>query len=182
MKKKNLLEIKYVTPSSLVLNFKNARKNEMAIEPVKKSIEHFGFLNPIIARRSDKMIIAGHTRIKAALKAGLKQVPVIFVDLSENDAKLYNIVDNKLGELAEWDIPGLDLVLDELKALDVEISLAGFEDKEQGILSEKQEEILKPYRKTHILLSFPPEKILDLQSHLESILAIEGIEYEQSSN
>ena len=181
-KKQPYLEIKYLAPSKLVPYQGNPRLNEQAVDPLRRSIEHFGFLNPIIARRSDNMIIAGHTRWKAALKDNLKTVPVIFVDLSENDAKLYNLADNKLPEISEWDISGLEDVLTELQAFDVDISIAGFGDEEEGETSEKQEEILKPYKQTHILLSFAPEKILDLQPYLESILAIEGIEYEQSSN
>ncbi len=177
----NKLEIKYISPADLKPNDKNPRNNENAIEPVKKSIEHFGFVNPIIARKSDNMIIAGHTRWKVSLKKKLKQIPVIFVDLSENDSKLYNLADNKLGELAEWEVPGLESILNELKLSDVDISIAGFgEVKDEDL--EIKEEILRPYKKTHILLSFPPEKILELQPLLEKILAIENIEYEQSSN
>jgi site-specific DNA-methyltransferase (adenine-specific) len=138
--KKKPLEITYLAPSKLVPFVGNPRNNEHAIEPVKKSIEHFGFINPIIARKSDSMIIAGHTRWKAALKDDLKEVPVIFVDLSENDSKLYNLADNKLGELAEWDIPGLDSVLDELREFDVDVSIAGFGDEYTAIELETNNE------------------------------------------
>jgi len=176
------LEIAYTPPSKLVPFIGNPRDNENAIDPVKKSIEHFGFINPIIARRADNMIIAGHTRWKAALKDNLKEVPVIFVDLSENDSKLYNLADNKIGEFAEWDIPGLDTISDDLRKLDIDVSLDGFEEKKnKEPIKSKQEEI-KPYKKTHILLSFPPEKIIELQPILEKIINMEDIEYEQSSN
>jgi ParB-like chromosome segregation protein Spo0J len=127
MKKQPQLEIKYVAPSTLVPFVGNPRQNEQAIDPVKRSIEHFGFINPIIARRSDNMIICGHTRWKAALEDDLKEVPVVFVDMTENDAKLYNLADNKLGEFATWDIPGLDAVLAELRELDVDLTIAGFD-------------------------------------------------------
>ncbi len=137
--KENKLEIKYVKPSELIPFVGNPRNNENAIEPVKRSIEHFGFVNPIIARTSDNMIISGHTRWKAALKDELETVPVIFVEMSENDAKLYNLADNKLGEFATWDIPGLDTILEELKLLDVDITIAGFADIEKGINDPNEE-------------------------------------------
>jgi hypothetical protein len=69
----------------------------------------------------------------------------------------------------EIDIPGFD----------INTYLKGYEEKET--LEYKEEEI-KPYKKTHILLSFPPEKFLDIQPYIDKILKIEGVEYEQSSN
>lgn len=123
----NKLKIEYLSIDKLIPYAHNPRFNSAAIEPVKKSIEYFGFIDPIIVRRSDNMIISGHTRIKSAMKIGLKEVPVIFVDMSENDAKLYNLADNKLGELAQWDISGLSSICADLKELDVDISLAGFD-------------------------------------------------------
>ncbi len=135
MDKKNIA-IKQVKPSQLVPFIDNPRFNEAAIEPLINSISHFGFINPIIARKSDNMIIAGHTRWKAALKLNKKLVPVIFVDLSENDSKLYNIADNKLGEVAQWDNEKLAALLKELDDVDV----TGFGDEEiNELMSEFQE-------------------------------------------
>ncbi len=173
MKKKTQLEIKYVAPSTLVPFIGNPRQNEQAVEPVKKSIEHFGFINPIIARRSDNMIIAGHARWKAALKDNLKEVPVVFVDMTENDAKLYNLADNKLAELAQWDIPGLDAILAELQALDIDVSIAGFgsfpgepddPNAEYQGMPEFEQEDLSPFKQLKI--NFASQKDIDTFAEL----------------
>jgi ParB-like chromosome segregation protein Spo0J len=76
------------------------------------------------------MIIAGHARIKAVRKMGGNKVPVIYVDFSENDAKLYNIADNKLATLAEWDTPKLNEILDEFKELKIDIDVLGFTESD----------------------------------------------------
>ena len=81
----------------------NPRQNSEAISEVAKSIKRFGFASPIIARKADNMIIAGHTRFEAAKEIGLKTVPVRFMDLDLNDAQLLALADNKLGEIALWD-------------------------------------------------------------------------------
>ncbi len=82
---------------------KNPRKNDHAVEQVAESITRFGFGNPILARRENGEIIAGHTRLKAALKLGLDVVPVRYLDLTEDEAHRLARADNKLAELAEWD-------------------------------------------------------------------------------
>ena len=73
---------------------KNPRNNEEAIDKVATSIKRFGFASPIIARKEDGMIIAGHTRFKAAKKLGLEKIPVRYLDLDPADAKLLAIADN----------------------------------------------------------------------------------------
>jgi ParB-like nuclease domain/DNA methylase len=91
---------------------KNPRKNDG--EPVAKvaeSIKRFGFGAPIVARRETQEIIAGHTRWKAARQLKLDQVPVRYLDISERDARLLALADNRLGELAEWDTPELHAIL-----------------------------------------------------------------------
>lgn len=82
---------------------KNPRKNDTATQRVADSIRRFGFGAPIVARKDGGQIIAGHTRYKAAKLLGLARVPVRFLDVSERDAELLALADNKLGEIAEWD-------------------------------------------------------------------------------
>lgn len=81
----------------------NPRRNDIAAQKVAESIKRFGFSSPIIARREDGEIIAGHTRLKAAKILGLDKVPVRYLDLDPADAHLLALADNKLGEVAEWD-------------------------------------------------------------------------------
>lgn len=100
---------------------KNPRKNDG--EPVKRvadSIKRFGFAAPIVARKADGEIIAGHTRWKAAKQLKLRKVPVRFVDLEPADAHLLALADNKLNELAEWDEFNLRAVMGDFSLLDLE--------------------------------------------------------------
>lgn len=94
----------------------NPRRNDDAVDRIAEGIKRFGFASPIVARKANNEIIGGHTRWKAAMKLGLKKVPVRFLDLSEEEAHALAIADNKLGELAEWDDQKLREVLDELSS------------------------------------------------------------------
>ena len=82
---------------------KNPRKNDAAVKFVAKSIEEFGFKVPIVIDK-DNVIVAGHTRYKAAKKLKLENVPCIVADdLSEQQIKAFRLADNKVAEKAEWD-------------------------------------------------------------------------------
>lgn len=109
---------------------KNPRKNAAAIKEVAGSIKRFGFSSPIIARRADGVIIAGHTRYAAAQSLGLDKVLVRFMDLDPAQAKALALADNKLGELADWDAPMLAEVLRELNEEDVDLDGLGFDGQE----------------------------------------------------
>lgn len=103
----------------------NPRKNKKAVDAVAASIAEFGFKVPIVADSSGE-IIAGHTRYKAAKKLGLETVPVIIADdLSEDQIKAFRLADNKVGELAEWD---LDKLVAELEGIELDMEQFGFED------------------------------------------------------
>lgn len=93
---------------------KNPRKNKAAVDYVANSIKEFGFQQPIVVDK-DMVVIAGHTRLKAAKKLKLKEVPVVIADnLTEEQVKAYRLADNKTAEKAEWDF---DLLTDELLSL-----------------------------------------------------------------
>lgn len=85
---------------------KNPRENAKAIAKIAASIKRFGFGAPIVARKADGEIIAGHTRYEAAKKLGLDRVPVRYLDLDPADAHLLALADNRLGEFAAWDSKG----------------------------------------------------------------------------
>ena len=113
----------------------NPRHNDYAVAEVAKSIKRFGFASPIIARKEDNMVIAGHTRLAAARSLGLDTVPVRFVDLDPTEAQLLALADNKIGELADWDQDLLSEVLTDLK--DEDLSGIGFSDAELEELIEE---------------------------------------------
>lgn len=104
----------------------NPRKNEKAVKYVANSIKEFGFKVPIIVD-SNNVIIAGHTRYKAAKKLGYATIPCIVAsDLTPKQVRAFRLVDNKTGELAEWDLELLNNELSEL--LDFEMLDFGFEN------------------------------------------------------
>lgn len=95
------LKIEYLKISDLIPYANNPRINDNAVDAVAASIKEFGFKNPIVIDNCN-VIIAGHTRLKAAEKLGLKTVPVIRADdLTEQQAQAFRLADNKTAELAE---------------------------------------------------------------------------------
>lgn len=97
MKVKNL-PIESVKPYE-----RNPRRNTGAVDAVAESIKQFGWNQPIVVDKNN-VIIVGHTRLKAAKKLGLKEVPVLVAEnLNDEQVKKYRILDNKTNELSEWD-------------------------------------------------------------------------------
>ena len=117
------MEIIYKPVSDLIPYENNPRKNDDAVDYVANSIKEFGFKVPIIVG-SDNVIVTGHTRLKAAIKLGLTEVPVIVADdLTEEQINAFRLADNKVAEMAEWDFERLDL---ELSELDFDMEQFGF--------------------------------------------------------
>ena len=109
---------------------RNPRKNDHAVDKVAAAIREFGFRVPIVAK-SDGTVVDGHLRLKAAKKLGLDEVPVILADdMSEAQIKAFRLSVNKVAELAEWDIGLLKLEIFDLKEMDFDLSLTGFDDDE----------------------------------------------------
>ena len=108
----------------------NPRKNDDAVDAVASSIKEFGFKVPVIVD-SNNVIVAGHTRVRACKKLGIKEVPcVIADDLTEDQIKAFRLADNKTAELASWD---LDKLTEELKFIDMDMGQFGFEDLEDEL-------------------------------------------------
>jgi len=123
------LQVKYLKTSTLKPNPRNPRKNDPVVERLVRSIEQFGWTNPILCKK-DNAIIAGHTRWKAAMESGLETVPVIHLNLSAKDANAYMIADNKLTELAAWDNDLLSDLVRELSETGYDLSLTGIDPSE----------------------------------------------------
>jgi site-specific DNA-methyltransferase (adenine-specific) len=118
----------WVETSALTPWAKNPRNNDHAVAAVADSIKRFGFAAPIVARRANGEIIAGHTRLKAAMRLGLDRVPVRYIDVDPADAHLLAVADNKLSEAADWDQA---LLLDVLSDYGLEdAAVAGFDSEE----------------------------------------------------
>lgn len=117
---------------------KNPRKNDNAVEQVANSINEFGFNVPIVIDKNN-VIVCGHTRYKAANKLGLESVPcVVADDLTDEQIKAYRLADNKVSELAEWDI---DLLGEELgEIFDIDMSDFGFNlEQEEETQTERKD-------------------------------------------
>lgn len=103
---------------------KNPRKNDDAVEYVANSIREFGFKVPIVIDK-DGVIVAGHTRYKAAKKLKMENVPCIVADdLTDEQIKAFRLADNKTAEMAAWDMDMLNLELNGL--LDFDMADFGF--------------------------------------------------------
>ena len=104
----------------------NPRKNDKSVDYVANSISQFGFKVPIVIDSSD-VIVAGHTRYKAAVKLKIETIPCIVADdLTDEQIKAFRLADNKAGESSQWD---MDLLADELDSiLDLDMSDFGFID------------------------------------------------------
>lgn len=108
------MEIKMMKTSELIPYINNPRKNDHAVDAVASSINNFGFKVPIVVD-GDNEIVNGHTRLKAAKKLGLTEVPVIVADdLTEEQIRAFRLADNKVSELAEWDMDALKVEMEQI--------------------------------------------------------------------
>jgi len=125
------LNVQQIALEQLVPYARNARTHsETQVAQIAGSIAEFGFVNPVLVG-GDNIIIAGHGRVMAAKKLGLKTVPTIKLDhLTENQRRALVIADNKIAENAGWDEELLRLELQNLADEDFDLDLLGFDDVE----------------------------------------------------
>lgn len=153
-------------------------------EKLKKSIKEFPKmmeLRPMVIN-ADNIVLGGNMRLKALKELGYKEIPDEWVkradELTEEEQRRFIIADNvEFGE-HDWEMLVNEWDSEELEEWGLEV----ISFNEEKIETKKEEKEIKPFAKTHILLSFCPTKILELKPFLDEILNIEGIEYEQSSN
>ena len=125
------MEIVYKNLGSIIPYENNPRINDPAVDAVAASIREFGFKVPVVIDRMG-VIVAGHTRVKAAKKLGMTQIPcVIADDLTDEQVRAFRLADNKTGELAGWDFEKLEAELDALK--DVDMTVFGFKELEDDL-------------------------------------------------
>lgn len=106
--------------------WRNARNNDKTIESLKRSIEEFGFNQPLVVDTKN-VLIAGHARYRALKELGFKEAPCIVAELDDDKAKAYRIADNKIHELTNWNED--DLIL-ELRELGSDLMQDFFPDKD----------------------------------------------------
>jgi len=179
--------MKYWTIADLEFLYDNPRQiTEAELDKLQASIKsnpHFFEARPaLISNRTGlNVIIAGNQRVKAAIRNGSRKVPAVLMEgLTEAQEREIAIKDNV--NSGEWDTETLarawgDLPLEEWIGLGKDIE----EQPEHKAPSITKFELSAVYQ-THVLLSFAPELMAQIQPHLQAIADIEGVEYEQTSN
>lgn len=108
------MQIQMVKIADIMPYENNPRRNDDAVEPVKESINRYGFKVPMVLNK-ENIIVAGHTRYLAAQALGMDEVPVIYADdLTDEQIREFRLVDNKTSEFAGWDFSKLEEELAEL--------------------------------------------------------------------
>jgi len=120
-----------MVPTETVIPYsRNPRKNDAAVSLVAGSLKEFGWQQPIVVDK-EMVIIVGHTRLLAAQQLGMKQVPIVIADqLTPNQAKAYRLADNRVGQEATWDFDLLSLEIGDLKDMDFNLDILGFNEQE----------------------------------------------------
>lgn len=166
-----------------------------AMEGLKNSLNKFGCVEPIVVntRGRGNVIIGGNQRYKALQSLGITECLCVTVNCSKAEEKLLNLtlnnpkVQGQFKENLAAYIEELQKTLPEdLATLDIRIAQLLAEIKnaqgEKGQIPRYNEEQIKPYKKTHILLSFEPGVLINIYKHLEALVKEPGVEYEQCSN
>ncbi|MFU9935892.1 site-specific DNA-methyltransferase [Fannyhessea vaginae] len=128
--------------SELIPYVRNARTHsEAQVSQIAASIREFGFLSPILVAE-DNTILAGHGRLAAAQKLGLKKVPCVKENhLTETQKRAYIIADNKLSLNAGWDSELLAVELSELEGADFNLDLLGFDEAELSSIFDADKDV-----------------------------------------
>jgi len=137
------MEITNVDIKELKANEKNPRKiTKRELTKLMRSIEEFGFVDPIIVNKHqtrNNIVVGGHQRLKAAIKLGMKEVPVTYVDIPEDKESLLNMALNEIS--GEWDDDKLLSLLQELEERGIDLTLSGFDEPLlDEILSNKEQQ------------------------------------------
>ncbi|NOT00452.1 MAG: ParB N-terminal domain-containing protein [Phycisphaerales bacterium] len=109
---------------------RNPRLNDAAVGPVAESIRSFGFKVPVIVD-GENVLVAGHTRVKAARQLGMTEVPAVRADdLTPEQIRAFRIADNQLHQLSDWNVEQLAVELGELQGMDFNLDVLGFSEDE----------------------------------------------------
>lgn len=107
---------------------KDLKPGDSEYEKLKRSIEQFGYVEPVIWNKTTGRVVGGHQRLKVLIDMGITEVDCVVVELSEDKEKALNIALNKIS--GEWDKEKLALLITDLQGTDFDVSLTGFEPAE----------------------------------------------------
>lgn len=127
-------ELRTVGVSDLIPYGRNPRRNNKSAQIVAKSIEAYGYINPIVVT-DELLVLAGHTRLKALKILGHTEVEVLVVSgLSESQIKGFVIADNRVGEYSQWNYAEIDrLMSEDADPLMQELGLSSFSDNKKEL-------------------------------------------------
>lgn len=132
MSKETVIQIVYLPISEIHEYENNPRDNEKAVTAVARSMKRFGIRSPAIVDR-DNVLLAGHTRIKAAKELGITEYPCIRADeLTKNEGKAFRLADNRMQEDSQWDTETLAREFASLKNNGFDLTETGFDEFEIG--------------------------------------------------
>ena len=107
---------------------KDLKPGDAEYEKLKRSIEQFGYVEPVIWNKATGRVVGGHQRLKVLLDMGITEVECVVVEMDEEKEKALNIALNKIS--GEWDKDKLALLISDLQGTDFDVSLTGFEPAE----------------------------------------------------
>lgn len=114
---------------------KDLKPGDAEYEKLKRSIEQFGYVEPVIWNKTTGRVVGGHQRLKVLIDMGMTNVDCVVIEVPEEKEKALNIALNKIS--GEWDNDKLALLISDLQGVDFDISLTGFNDDELADLFEK---------------------------------------------
>lgn len=186
--------VQMMEPDALKPYENNPRFNDGAVEFVANSIKTFGFRQPVLVDK-DMVVIAGHTRIKAAKKLGLAKIPVIVADdLPPEKVAALRLADNKTAELAAWDETALQEELDAIAGLELDFKMEDFgfadlsdptKDIEENDVTEEDDAFSEDNENAIIHLPVPKRLKMPIEGYrhangdekiIAAILEVAGIE------
>jgi len=134
------IEVTYAAPASLLPADYNPRQMpDVQMDALVRSIGEFGFVEPVVVRRSDRLVVGGHQRIEAARRLGLECVPVVEVDLTDEQCKALNVALNRIH--GEWDVVKLDELI---RSLPTDVAaLTGFDERQMRRIANEAEQALR---------------------------------------
>ena len=163
---------------------KKLKPGDPEFEALRKSIIEFDHVQLIVANKNG-MVLGGHQTLEVLKSLGRDGANAYIVDLSEAKQKALCIALNKIH--GAWDMPLLKDLLGSLDDGGFDMGSTGFLDDELKDLmnfdgGKPEDRSLTPYKRVHVLLSFPPDRLAEVAPLLEEIKGVEGVEHEQSAN
>ena len=128
---------------------KDLKQGDREYDLLKKGIEEFGLVDPLIVNKRGNVLVGGHQRLKVLKQLGYEETEVSIVDLEPSKEKALNIALNKIG--GDWDLPSLESILEELNLEDFDMELTGFDLDEIGEMLGEEKDFSSPEKETEEL-------------------------------